>query len=65
MAAFAGDVTVCTIENEAGLGIVIELPLRPVDRVVANRAVVVEAARMWIDLAMTIDTAFGRVVKHL
>lgn len=43
MAALTGDVAMCAIENEAGLGIVIELPLRPVDRVVAQRAIVVEA----------------------
>ena len=35
VAAFAGNVPMRTVENEAGLRVVIELPLRPVDRVVA------------------------------
>jgi len=33
--ARTGNVPMCAIENEAGLRIVIELPLRPVDGVVA------------------------------
>ena len=35
MAACTGNVPMCAIENEAGLRIVVELPLRPVDGVVA------------------------------
>ena len=65
MAAFAGHVPMCTIKNEAGLGIVIELPLRPIDGVVAKRTIVVEAPCVRIDFAMAFDTAFGCVVKHL
>ena len=35
MAAFAGNVPMCTGKDEIGLCIVVELPLRPVDRVMA------------------------------
>jgi len=65
MAALTGDVPMCAFENEARLRIVIELPLRPVDRVVAQRAVLDEATCVRIDLAVAIDTAFGCVTKDL
>ena len=65
MAAFTGDIPMCAIENEAGLGIVIELPLRPVNGVVAQRAVLDEATCVRIDFAVAIDTAFGCVLENL
>jgi len=65
MTAFTTDVPMCTIENEAGLRIVIEPPLLPVDGVMAQRAVLDETAGVGIDFAVAIDAVFGRIAKYL
>lgn len=63
--ALATDITVRAVENEAGLRIVIELPLRPVDRVMAQRAILIETACMGVHFAVAVDTVLWRVAKDL
>ena len=46
---------------EVGLGVVVELPLQPFHRVVAQSAVIRESACVWIDLGMA-GAALGRRV---
>ena len=64
VAVFARNVPMCAGEDEAGLGIVVELPLHPVDRVMAESTVVDEAACMRIDVAMAVDTGLGYFAKN-
>ena len=58
MAVIAADTDVCAVQRESCLHIVIELPLEPVNRVVARSAVVLEATLMRIVLTVTIHTFF-------
>ena len=52
-------------EFERGLRIVVENPLLPVDRVVAERALLAEAPIMRIVFAMAIDALLGRIAEDM
>lgn len=65
MAVVAGDVDVSTVKDEVRLQVMVELPLLPVDRVVARGTVRVESATMRIVLAMTLDAGSWCIGKDL
>lgn len=65
MAGFAGEFDVSTVKDEVRLQVMVELPLLPVDRVVAPGTVLVESAAMWIVLAMTLDAGSWRIPENL
>ena len=65
MAAFARDVRVSTVEREAGLLVVIEPPLLPIDRVVAECTILAEAPFVRVVLTMATDAVFGGVTKYV
>ena len=65
MAAIAADTGVCAIQRESRLQIVIELPLQPVNRVVARGTVVLEATVVRIVFAVTIHTIFWRILEYV
>jgi len=65
MAALAADAGVRAVQWEACLQIVIELPLQPVNRIVARGAVVLEATVVRILLAVAIHTIFGCILEYV
>jgi len=65
MTAFAADTGVRAVQWESRLQIVIELPLQPVNRIVARGAVVLEATVVRIVLAVAIHTIFRRILEYV
>jgi len=65
MAAIATDNVVRAVQRELRLQIVIELPLQPVNRVVARGALVLEATVVRIVFAVTIHTLFWRILEYV
>lgn len=65
MAAIAADTGMRAVQRESGLQIVIELPLQPVNRVVARGTVVLEATVVRIVFTVTIHTIFWRIFKYV
>ena len=65
VAVIATNSCVRAVQREIGLHIVIELPLQPVNRVVARGAVVLEATVVRIVLAMTIHTIPRRILEYV
>jgi len=65
MAVIATNSCVRAVQREIGLYIVIELPLQPVNRVVARGAVVLEATVVRIVLAVTIHTFLRRILEYV
>ena len=59
MTGLAGHVTVRAGQFEIGLRVMVELPLQPVDRVVAQSAIIREALCVWIHFRMA-RPALGR-----
>lgn len=65
VAAFACDFRVCAVQRETGLLVVIEKPLLPFDRVVAQRAFFTKATFVLVVLAMAADAVFRRVAEYM
>lgn len=65
MAAIAADTGVRAVQQELRLQIVIELPLQPVNRVVARGAVVLEATAVRIVFAVTIHTISWCILEYV
>ena len=65
VAVFAGHHRMCAIEHKVSLQVVIELPLQPVDRVVAAGAARIKATVMTVVFQMTVDASRRRVVEDL
>ena len=65
MAAIAADAGVRAGQWKLRLQIVIELPLQPVNRIVARGAVVLEATVVRILLAVAIHTIFGCILEYV
>jgi len=65
VAALARDLRVCAVEREAGLRVVIEQPLLPVDRVMAQRAVLAKTPLVGVVLAVAADAVFRSVAEHV
>jgi hypothetical protein len=65
MAAIAADTGVRAVQRESRLQIVIELPLQPVNRIVARGAVVLEATVVRIVFAVTIHTIFWCILEYV
>lgn len=53
------------LQSKGGLPVVVELPLQPVHRVVAQGAVIREAVLVWIAVAVALDTHRGRVTENM
>ena len=65
VATLTRDVDVGAIEHKPRVPVMIELPLLPVHRVVALRALVSEATAMRVIVAVALDTECRRIVEHL
>lgn len=65
VAALARDSRVRAVQGEAGLLVVVEPPLSPVDRVVAAGAVLAEATVVWIFVAVAAGAIVGCVAEHV
>ena len=65
MAAIAADTGVRAVQRESRLQIVIELPLQPVNRIVARCAVVLEATVVRIVFAVTIHTILWCILEYV
>ena len=65
VAALARDLRVCAVKREAGLRVVIEQPLLPVDGVMAQRAVLTEAPLVGVVLAVAADAILRCVAEHM
>jgi hypothetical protein len=61
VAGLAPEIEVCTVDLEACLQGVVELPARPVGRNVAKTAIGAEFPLVGVIIKMTIDTGFGRI----
>ncbi len=53
------------LQNEVRLPVVVELPLQPVHRVVAQGTVLREAVRVRVAVAMALDTLTGRLTENM
>jgi len=65
VAGVALHVEMRALQHKIGLPVVIELPLQPVHRVVAQGAVVREAVLVWIAVAVALDTFRGRIAENM
>lgn len=65
VAGFALHVEMRALQRKAGLPVVIELPLQPVHRVVAQGAVVREAVLVRIAVTVAFDTLRGRIAEYM
>ena len=65
VAAVARDRRVCAVKGEAGLRVVVEKPLLPVDRVVAQRAVLTETPLVRVVVAVATDAILRCVLEHV
>ena len=65
MTGFTVDASVCPVEPESGLCIVIEKCLLPLDRVVAKRALFAEASAVGIVLLVAVNALLRRVAEHV
>lgn len=61
VAGFASHLGMSAIENEVGLQVVVELPLLPIDRIVATVAALIEPALVGIIVAMAITAGHWRI----
>lgn len=65
VARVAWHVEMRTLQRKVGLPVVVELPLQPVHRVVAQGAVVRVAVLVRIAIAVAFDTLRGRVAENM
>ena len=65
VAGVALHVEMRTLQRKVGLPVVVELPLQPVHRVVAQGAVVREAVLVRIAVAVALDTLRGRIAEYM
>ena len=65
VAGVALHVEMRALQHKIGLPVVIELPLQPVHRVVAQGAVVREAVLVWIAVAVALDTLRWRIAENM
>ncbi len=65
MAVIAANSFVRAVQWEIGLYIVVELPLQPVNRVMARGAVVLEATVVRIVLTVAIHAILGCILENL
>lgn len=63
--ALARDVCVCTVKRETRLLVVVEQPLLPVDRVVAQPAILAEATVVRVVFAVATEAVFRCVAKYV
>ena len=65
MTALACNRSVSAVERKAGLLVVIEQPLLPVDRVVAECASFTESPLVRVVFAVATDAVFGGIAEHV
>jgi len=65
VAAVARDRCMCALEHKVCLPVMVEKPLAPIHRVVAQRAAIRESTVMRIILPMTIDARGRRIFEHV
>ena len=65
VAAFTRDVRVRTVQRKIRSGIVVEMPLLPVDRVVAGRADFSEAPLVLVVVPVAVDALLGCIAEHM
>lgn len=65
VAALTRDVCVRAIEREAGLRVMVEKPLLPVDRVMAQCAIFAETPLVGVVLAMAADAVLRRIAENV
>ena len=65
MAAIAADPVMGTVQRESRLLIVIELPLQPVNRIVARGAVVLEATVVRVVFSVAFHAIVGRILEYV
>lgn len=63
--ALTRDVRVRAVEREAGLCVVVEQPLLPVDRVMAQCTIFAEAPLVGVTLTVATDAVLGRIAEHV
>jgi len=65
VAAVAGDRCMCALEHEICLPVMVEKPLTPIHRVVAQRAAIRESTVVRVVLPMTVDARRWRIFEHV
>jgi len=65
MAAFARDVRVRAVERETRLRVVVELPLLPVDRVMAKEAVLAKPPLVRVIVAVATDAVIRGILEYM